>query len=59
MKTAQEVLDRYQKDLERELSYVHWTNEQRRVLGLCLKWLKEAQGEPCESPNEHFFPGDL
>ena len=37
---------RYIADIRRELSYAHWTAEERKALRLALKWFYQAHGRP-------------
>jgi hypothetical protein len=35
--------EKYVETLKREMAYSHWSEDQRRVFKLCLKWLEEAK----------------
>ncbi len=43
--TSGEADEEFLATLEREKAYSHWTEEERRIFELCLKWFYETHAE--------------
>ena len=41
---------RFRECMEREIAYTHWTDEQRHMLRLALKWFNEICDEGKQTP---------